>query len=581
MIAFEQGKYFSHIPGLGVWPIRLDGIRMSLTGTSKLDRRNVMKVGGAVAAGTIAGKVSITMAQTPEASPEASPEATPGGYPTVIESSVEGVPNAYTAYPEPFKTVEETPGDGSTVRMTTLSYNPPVLEKSENTYWQELEARLGITYEPDLVPADVYSERLATIIAGGDLPDLLFLLPDPTRPLIYDSISQGAFLDLTEIVESGKIKEYNNLALIPDYMWDATRFEGKIWGVPKPVLRNNDVITWRQDWGTTLGTSTLESGDDLARYLIGVSNDDPDGNGNARDTWGWVPPLGGWHKFILNQVHRVPHTWHLNDDGSLVAAHETEEFKAALEYGANLFQEGAYHPDSAAIDVALSVEMMNAGQVGMAANGYAAVFGNSGFRTKIKEIVPDADLQPLLVPGVDGGLGSTYPISGIYGFVSMPGAIAGDEARIDTLLKVLNYFHAPFGSEESTFLRYGIEGEHSQRTEDGGYQMTPEGSSMRGAMAYAFLSENYFYYPGRPEEAVLAQKHNERMAAQAVENPAMGLFAPAEGEYGSVLNQLINDTYGEIITGRSGIERLDEMRTQWKDRGGDEIRAQLEEALRG
>lgn len=546
---------------------------MTLSRKFSLDRRSLIKASGAAAAGAALTGQSIVAGQTPE--------ATPGTYPTVIESSIEGVPNAYTAYPEPFKSVDETPGDGSTVRMTTLSYNPPVVEKSENAYWQELESRLGVTYEADLVPADVYSERLSTIIAGGDLPDLLFLLPDPTRPIIYDSISQGAFLDLTEIVESGRIKEYSNLALIPDYMWDATRHEGKIWGVPKAVLRNNDVITWRQDWGNKLGTPVLDNADSMSEFLIGASTKDPDGNGDPRDTWGWVPPMGGWHRFILNQMYRVPNGWRLNDDGTLVAAHETDEYKAALEFGARMFQEGAYHPDSASIDVAMASELMDTGRVGMAANGYAAVFGNSGFRGKLANAIPEADLQPLLVPGFDGGEGASYPISGIYGYVAMPGAIAGDEARIDTLLKVLNYLHAPFGSEESTFFRYGIEGVHSDRTEDGGFQMRPEGFAQRSALVYAFLSENFFYYPGRPEEAILAQKHNERMASVAIENPVLGLFAPAEGEYGAVLNQLITDAYGEIITGRSGIEALDSLRDQWRDRGGDEIRAQLEEALRG
>lgn len=497
----------------------------------------------------------------------------------MIVSSVEGVPNAYLAYPEPFKTVEEAPGDGSTVKMLTLSYRPPVPGRDENTYWQELEKRLNVTWEADLVPIDTYNERIATTLAGGELPDLFYLLPGASRPIIYDGLRQGAFLDLTEIVESGRIKDYNNLAEIPDYMWEATRFEGKIWGVPKPVLRNNDVAFWRKDWGEVLDTPTLENREDVHDYLVGVSTKDPDGNGNDRDTWGFAPYGGNWNNFLLNQMFKVPYVWRLNDDGTLTAAHETDEYQAALEMAAQLYADGAYHPDSATIDVAMSTEMTKAGQIGMATNGFAALFGEAGFRTTVKEAVPEAIYEPIIMPGADGGKGVTYQTTGIFGYTALPGAIEGDDERIDVLLKVLNYLHAPFGSEESTFLRYGIEGVHSEPSDDGGFVPTEQGTAEQGALVYPFLSENYFYYPGNPDEAIAAQKHNEEMAKVAVSNPCALLFSPAQGEYGATLSQLITDMYTEVVTGRAGIERLEEVRKEWRERGGDEIRADYEKAL--
>lgn len=541
-----------------------------------VNRRSFVRGASAVTGSALTfPMVRNTFAQTPDASPAASPV---GGETTIV-SSVEGVPNAYLAYPESFKSVEEAPGDGSTVKMLTLSYRPPAPAKDENPYWQELESRLNVTWEADMVPIDTYNERIATTLAGGDLPDLFFLLPSTSRPIIYDALRQGAFLDMTEIVESGKIKEYSNLAEIPDYMWEATRFEGKIWGVPKPVLRNNDVAFWRKDWGSTLGSESLDSSDSLHDYLVGVSTKDPDGNGNDRDTWGFAPYGGNWNNFLLNQSFAVPYGWRLNDDGSLTAAHETDEYQAALEMAARLFTDGAYHPDSATIDVAMATSMMQAGQVGMATNGFAAVFGNTGFRTTVKETMPDAELEALVMPGVDGGQGVTYQTTGIFGYTALPGAIAGDEERIDVLLKVLNYLYAPFGSEESTFLRYGVEGVHSELGDDGGYVVTEEGKSQQSALVYPFLSENYFYYPGAPEEAVAAQKHNEAMAEVAVANPCALLFSPAQGESGATIGQLMTDVYTEVVTGRSGIDALETARTEWRDRGGDQIRAEYEELL--
>lgn len=533
-----------------------------------LNRRSLVRGASVLTGSTLTFPlVRDSFAQTPQADD------------STIVSSVEGVPNAYTAYPEPFKSVEEVPGDGSTVKMLTLSYRPPVPGRDENQYWQELESRLGVTWEADMVPIDTYNERIATTLAGGDLPDLFFLLPGASRPIIYDGLRQGAFLDLTEIVESGRIKDYPNLGAYDDYLWEATRFEGKIWGVPKPVLRNNDVAFWRKDWGGILGTDTLGNRDDVRNYLVGVSHDDPDGNGNERDTWGFAPYGGNWNNFILNQIFAVPYGWRLNDDGTLTAAHETDEYQAALEMAMQLFADGAYHPDSATIDVAMATEMVRAGQVGMATNGFAAVFGNTGFRSTVQETVPEAEYEALILPGVDGGSGVTYQTTGIFGYTALPGAIAGDEERIDLLLRVLDYLVAPFGSEESTFLRYGLEGVHSEPSDDGGFALTEQGTAEQGALVYPFLSENYFYYPGAPEETVAAQKHNEEMAKVAVANPAALLFSPAQGEYGATLSQLMTDMYTEVVTGRSGIELLEETRGQWRERGGDEIRAEYEAIL--
>lgn len=543
---------------------------MKSTRRKSLDRRSFVRGASILTGSTLTFPMaSRAFAQTPAASP--------AGDETTIVSSVEGVPNAYTAYPEPFKTVDEVPGDGSTVKMLTLSYRPPVPGRDENQYWQELETRLGVTWEADMVPIDTYNERIATTLAGGDLPDLFFLLPSASRPIIYDGLRQGAFLDLTEIVESGKLKEYPNLALLEDYLFEATRFEGKIWGIPKPVLRNNDVAFYRKDWSP----AAFSNSTDVHDYLVNVSTGDPDGNGNNRDTWGFAPYGGNWNNFLVNQMYKVPYGWKLNDDGTLTAAHETEEYQAALEMCAKLFTDGAYHPDSATIDVAMSVEMAKAGQIGMATNGFAAVFGNTGFRTTVKDLAPTAEYEPLILPGADGGSGVTYQTTGIFGYTALPGAIAGDEERIDTLLRVLDYLYAPFGSEESTFLRYGLDGVHSEPTDDGGFKLTDLGTAEQGALVYPFLSENYFYYPGAPEETIAAQKHNEEMAKVAISNPAATLFSPAQGEYGATLSQLITDMYTEVVTGRSGIEKLEEVRQQWRERGGDEIRSEYEDILAG
>jgi putative aldouronate transport system substrate-binding protein len=538
-----------------------------------MSRRSILRASAGLA-GATALSVPLIGGAAAQGTPAASPAAPEGA----IVSSVEGVPVAYTTYPAPFKTVDEVPGSGGEVSMLALSYSPPPTPKDDNQYWQELEKRLGVTWNADLVPIDSYGERISTTFAGGDLPDLFFLLPGTTRPIIYEAIEQGAFADLTDILTSDRINDYPNLAAYPSYLWDAVRVSGRIWGIPKPVLRNNDPTFYRKDWGDQLGFTDLTDAQVVHDMLVSMSKDDPDGNGSP-DSYGFAPYGGNWNAFIVNQMFNVPYGWKLNDDGTLTNALETDEYRQSLEYIVQLNEDGAFHPDSANLNVTQATDLLLGGRTGMATNGFAAVFGPSGYRTKIKDIVPDAVLEPVVMPGAEGGEGISYQTPGFFGFTAISAKAAQDEEKLDELLRIMNYLVAPFGSEEYTFLVYGIPGVHSEELPEGGFELTDQGSADRSALVYPFLSENYFYYAGQPGEAEFAQKHNEAMAKVAVSNPTAGLYSQTNGEKGAELGQYTADTYTEIVTGRADIDKLDEMISQWRERGGDQIRTELEDAL--
>jgi putative aldouronate transport system substrate-binding protein len=533
-----------------------------------------MKAGAAAAAApALAAAVRSNVGAQDAASPMASP-AVPEG---AIVSDVEGVPTAYTQYPEPFASVDGVPGNGSEVSMLTLSYSPPPTPHDENTYWTGLEERLGVTWNADVTPISGYNEKIATVFAGGDLPDLFYLLPSTSRPVIYEAMEQGAFHDLTDFVTSDAIQEYPNLAAIPEYLWDAVRFNGRVWGFPKPVLRNNDPTYYRKDFADTLGAE-LTDAQSVMDFLVGVSKEDPDGNGSD-DTFGLAPFGGAWDSFMINQMFRVPYGWRLNDDGTLTNAIETEEYKQALAFARELYELGGYHPDAANLTVEQSVDLMKSGRTGMGQNGFAAVFGANGFLHNVNEVVPEAVVEPVVLPGHDGGEGVTYRTPGYFGLTAISAEAAQDEERLKELLRVLNYLFAPFGSEEFTYLSYGEIGVHSDEAEGGGYQLNEKGLADRSALVYPFLSENYFFYPGLEGEAERAQKFNEEMAKVAIGNPTAGYYSEAAAETGAQTSQLIADKYTEIVTGRAELDTWDQVVEEWRSRGGDDQRREYEEAI--
>lgn len=539
----------------------------------------------AIRSGLAGGAALISGLQLPQsifaqsATPDAATPRTLGtpGSTGVLKSKVEGVPDAFTTTPTPFKSVASVPGSGDKVRMLTLSYSPPPTEKKDNTYWQELDKRLGVEWDATLVPVSSYGEKTAAIIASGDIPELFYLLITSSAPVIAQSLSQGAFTDLTPYLTEDAIKDYPNLARYPSYLWDNVKNSGKIFGVPKPVLRSNDTSFFRTDWQKKLGLSDPKTTDDVYNMLVAMSKGDPDGNGNG-DTWGTTAYSGSWNMFVWKQMFDVPYSWRLNDDGTLTNEIETDEFRRALEFTRRLQSGGAFHPDAVSMEYDVAKDSFVSGKVGLYDDGFAAFFGEGSLLQQGQEFNTAATYAPLFTASANGVPGVTYAGQGFFGSIGIPASVK-DEGRIRELLRIVDYLCAPFGSEESNFLRYGLS-EHHDVQPDGSLIKNDKGTSDMSALVYPFLSENFFYYPGAEGEAERAQKLNEQMARVAITNPAAGLVSPTSIAKSGELGQLGTDSITAIVTGRESLDSLDPYVEQWKSRGGDDIRRELEAAVK-
>jgi putative aldouronate transport system substrate-binding protein len=468
------------------------------------------------------------------------------------------------------------PGSGGTVTMLTISYSPPPTDKDKNTFWQELEKRLGVQWEPTLVPASSSGATVSALIAGGDLPDLFFLLVSNSAPVIAQSMSQGAFTDLTPYLTGDAIGDYPNLAKYPSYLWENVKFEGKIFGVPKPVLRSNDTQFYRTDWAQKLGMEAVATTDEVSKLLVAMSKDDPDGNGSG-DTWGVAASSGSWNMFTWNQMFAVPYSWRLNDDGTLTNQIETEEYRASLSFARDLYANGAFHPDSAGMDYDTAKSTFISGHVGLYGDGFAAFFGENSLQVQAKKLNPDAAFAPLVSASANGVPGVTYAGPGYFGSMGIPASVT-DEGRVRELLRIMDYLCAPFGSEESNFLRYGLT-EHHDVQPDGSFVRNDKGAADMSALVYPFLSENFFFYPGLEGEAASAQALNEQMATIAITNPTAGLISATNIEKAGELNQLGTDRVTAIVTGRADLGTLDDYINEWKQGGGDAIRQEFEQAI--
>ena len=523
-----------------------------------------------------------SLTNAPAAGSTGTPAAATAGK---LPSPMVGVPDGYTSLPTIAKSYDGVPGRGGKVTVFTIAYQPPPTPRDDNKFWQELEKRLGASWEPIITPQPDYGNKSAALLAGGNLPDLFYLNPGQNATAQYKAMDQGAFTDLTPYVTGDAIKTYKNLATFPDYMWTNVKFKNKILGVPKPLQRNGNVGFYRADWARKLGKDVPKSGDELHDLLVAFARNDPDGNGQA-DTWGlgrYGTDFVGWDDArVAMNMYGAPFTWRKNADGTLTHQIETDEFRQGIDFLRRLYADGAFHPDSAGMTFAQCQGAFLASKIGIHSEGLGNFYsptieGTAYF--KLRQSDPNAELAPNYPQAVGGAKAVTRNTQGSFGFTAIPATVGRDQERVKELLRILDYIASPFGSEEWFFLNYGVEGVDHQ-LQDGIPVLTDRGIAERGDLTYVMANLPVLYFPRAPEAVAPAQNMAYEIMKIGIDDPSWPLYSATNVAKGPELVQFGFDSITPIVTGRAPLSTLDDVIKEWKSRGGDQIRQEFEQSMR-
>jgi putative aldouronate transport system substrate-binding protein len=507
-------------------------------------------------------------------------EADAAGEPLVVRSGVPGVPDAYLRLPKPFKSVKRVPANGGTVKALVLAYGVPPVAHGQNKWWQGLEKRLGLdSYQPILAPQPSYGDKVATIVASGDIPELFYLNYNQTNTPLATYVQQGVFLDITDYVTGSALRDYPNLAVFPGFMWEATKMNGRIMGVPRPSGRASQIASYRVDWARKVGAHVPpRNAKEVHDMLVAFSKKDPDGDHHA-DTWG-LGNYGDWGNSLVQFMYRVPNNWRKNPDGSLTYYIETPQYKQALAYERELWADGAYYPDSASMDFAKDNQLYLSGKIGLEAEG-ASIYGPTGQQATLRKVDPGAQLAYVIPPGWNGGQGITWNLPGIFGFTAISSAVGNDKNRVKELLHILDWFAAPFGSEEYLYKNYGIAGRDYKMGANGVIMPTTTGQTeVNGDMVSLTGGLLVNYTPDHPQTAVLETTLQKKILKLGVDDPTANLFSPTAVRKGAALGQMVYDGETAVITGRQPLSYVDTTIKNWRSRGGDQIRTEYEQALK-
>ncbi|MGI5288998.1 extracellular solute-binding protein [Nonomuraea polychroma] len=482
-----------------------------------------------------------------------------------LAPTAQGVDAGYLAYPaNPVSVITQPPGRGGTVTAMTLTYGavPPAV--GQNTYWQELNKHLGVTLNLNVVPNADYANKLTTVVAGGDLPDLMTFYA-ALKPPQFPALLRAKFQDLTEFLGGDAVKDYAFLANIPTPSWRNVAFSGGIYGVPVPRGTAGTVMFVRDDLIREKGLERQPKSFEEFRALCKALTDP------SRNRWA----IGNPETLLafLEQMSGAPNMWK-EEGGKFTHHYETEEAKQALSDMLTLVKDGVFHPDAVGADTVQVKQWLQAGAIAVNRDGFAAWSTNAPPDTKDPENFSGA----ILPPGRDGGQGVHWAGWGAFGMVAFRKA---DKERIAELLRICNWLAAPFGTAEHKFRKYGLPGVHHEQN-GADLVLTEKGTTeLTVPINYLADAPTVLYEPGKPALTKAQHAFEQQLMPLAVADPSVGLFSETQTSKGAQLDKRYTDTLRDIVAGRKPFSAWDETVREWRSGGGDQIKAEYQKAKQG
>lgn len=527
--------------------------------TNPLPRRRFLQLGAGVGALALAGCGGDKEEQFAEQNAKVKlPSLVPyTGVKPDLPASTSGMVPGFLHYPENPKQTLQTPGkDLDKVSATTTTYDavPPPL--SRNAYWQEVNERLGTQLDLQLIPDADYGSKFSTLVAGGDVPDLVRISAAGVRH--QPEMLQSVFTDLTDHLAGDAVQDYPYLANIPTESWRSMIFAGGIYGIPLPRPALGNTMFLRLDrlqaTGMTAQPTNWEEFAELCRALT-----EPKSShwalASAERTLPFAAASTG-----------APNGW-LEKGGRFTSTNATDEMKQAIGLVADLVQAGTVHPDGFAGSFTQMRTWMESGRVALHSDGYI------GWPAFIQDWGEEFDG---ILPPLHGGGG--FRLFGGPTTLGMTVLKKADGERVKQLLSVLNWLAAPFGTAEYLFRKYGVEDVH-YTWQDGKPVLTEKGLA-EVKLSLQYLTDAPYVISPNAEELVQRQyDYEERAVPVLVRDPSAGLFSDTAIAKSADLGSIIGDAQLKIWKGDEPLSSWDDAVAEWRKNGGDQVRDELQKAF--
>ena len=176
----------------------------------------------------------------------------------------------------------------------------------------------------------------------------------------------------------------------------------------------------------------------------------------------------------------------------------------------------------------------------------------------------------------DGGQAANMLGPGNFGFTAIK---KNTPERVQELLRIIDFFAAPFGSEEYVLVRYGANNIDYNVDANGVPVQTDQGKSdLNVSWMYISALGPVLFSAVQPDFARWAHEEEQALLAAGVADPSVGLYSETDQAHGVTLNQLIFDRVLDIAAGHAPMSDLDQLVKDWRAQGGDAVRDELQKA---
>lgn len=487
----------------------------------------------------------------------------------------------------------------------------------DNGYTRYLKKQLNIQNK-DVFEAgenDNYQETVSMTIASRELPDVMVVNDMDMLQLLVDN---DLIEDLTQVYEdctSSRIKDiYNSYG---SEILDNVTFNGKLMALPETNIDDGPSLCWlRKDWMDKLGLDAPKTVEDVENIVHEFVQKDPGGNGKG-ETVGLVCDdelTGGCgysyeyqNDIIFASFGAFPKQWIYNKDGEVVYGSVQNEAKAALGKLRQMYQQGTLDNNFLMRESSNIIELIVSGKCG-------SFFGpwwspNNPLMSAMQKN-PNAEWQPYLIQTDKDGQTSFVSQNPNDKYVVVRKgykhpeivmkivSVLFDDLRYDEedVREMERYYQ---DNVDPTARPLAINVDYKDALMRC-YDSLKDAIQGRKKLEDLGLLEGAYYiscskYLDRKKDTS-AQKSWEDWAAYASRMTACSVLRKGQtrqvkslffGETKTMksnwwrLEELEKKAYLEIVTGQKPLSYFDEFVKEWNRQGGEKIRGEVAQELKG
>ncbi|CAM3547458.1 hypothetical protein [Marinicrinis lubricantis] len=471
------------------------------------------------------------------------------------------------------------------VKISWLGNGTAGLYPEEDSYVvQKLNERFNV--ELEVVEATSTNEQeMSMLYASGDIPNHFLVSANGIANVIEQGLARtvpvGMIQEVAPNLWAATLENYPLLERMSIYK------DGELLAIPQGTRELFPLTAVRTDWLEELGLDMPTSLEELEEVARQFTEEDPDGDGQ-NNTYAFSMTTGYHNIYTIAAAFGISlpggtvkdDMWLEGEDGRLIKAQVSENFKELTMYLANLYEKGYIYPD---VNVKDDGALFSDGIVGMRTAGWTALMPK--YRpsdwyamtfTKNPQATTDY-LPPLMGPNGEEAVFENQ--SSVWRYTGI-----GKDTTDEQLKKILEIMDTQLvDMDVHNLIWRGEEGVHYTVNENGMAVLTEEYSSQE-KQAEAGLK--FFIVNNRNEEQMELSFGSEAEPQRKVQENyktkeqliPSGTIIESASKYGADVEKVEKEFFLNVVTGIWDAEKeWDSYVKRWHAAGGEEITNEVNE----